>query len=236
MTAAPDEFSLLPEQRSPMPRDTRTHRDMHALDSNGMVLCNPRDREAAHRAENEGIATDDPRAVTCPACLALLHRQAREDRSAHGSADAGIGGPARDAPGFVRIRDAATMVGSVQEGDGVDPRLERLRKRAGRPRKVDYGAERLGQQIFDCLRLSEVLSEAGLDQFAFVGVVPGGRAGHYLVEVACLDPAAAFDVDAVQRALAGLRARVRAEVSQGVHRRKAPEVSFLVKPPGFRPG
>jgi len=128
------------------------------------------------------------------------------------------------------------MVGSVQEGDGVDPRLERLRRRSCKPRKADYGAERLGQQIFDCLRLSTVLTEVGLDQFAFVGVVPGGRAGHYLVKVACLDPAANFDVAAVQQALAGQRARVRAEVSQGVHRRKAPEVSFLVKPPGFRTG
>jgi len=209
---------------------------MHALDGDGMVLCNPRDREAAHRAEHEGIATDDPRAVTCPACLALLHRQAHDDRAAAGDAGPETNAPASGTSGFVRIRDAATMVGSVQEGDGLDPRLERLRKRAGRPRKVDHGAERLGQQIFDCLRLSTVLSEAGLDQFAFVGVVPGGRAGHYLVEVACLDPAVAFDVGAVQRALAGQRARVRAEVSQGVHRRKAPEVSFLVKPPGFRTG
>ena len=30
-----------------------------------MVACNPRDREAAHRAEVEGIATADPNAVTC---------------------------------------------------------------------------------------------------------------------------------------------------------------------------
>ncbi len=38
-----------------------------------MVLCNPRDKEAAHRAEMEGIATDDPNAVTCRNCLSLLH-------------------------------------------------------------------------------------------------------------------------------------------------------------------
>ena len=39
-------------------RDRRTKRDVHALDDDGMVACNPRDREAAHRAEVEGIATD----------------------------------------------------------------------------------------------------------------------------------------------------------------------------------
>ena len=42
-----------------MSRDTREKRDLHALNEDGMVLCNPRDREAAHRAEMEGIATDD---------------------------------------------------------------------------------------------------------------------------------------------------------------------------------
>jgi hypothetical protein len=39
-----------------------------------MVVCNPRDREAAHRAEVEGIATTDPSAVTCTKCLARMPR------------------------------------------------------------------------------------------------------------------------------------------------------------------
>jgi len=42
-----------------------------------MVLCNPRDLEAAHRAEVEGIATEDRAAVTCRACKDLLFRAAR---------------------------------------------------------------------------------------------------------------------------------------------------------------
>jgi len=57
-----------------MPRDRRKKRDRHALTADGMVLCNPRDREAAHRAETEGIATDDRAAVTCPSCRALLYQ------------------------------------------------------------------------------------------------------------------------------------------------------------------
>ena len=57
-----------------MPKDRRTKRDLHALTGDGMVLCNPRDREAAHRAEMEGIATDDPAAVTCAKCRALLYK------------------------------------------------------------------------------------------------------------------------------------------------------------------
>jgi hypothetical protein len=63
-----------------MSRDTRENRDLHALTGEGMVLCNPRDREAAHRAEVEGIATDDPAAVTCRKCRDLLYKLSRERR------------------------------------------------------------------------------------------------------------------------------------------------------------
>lgn len=55
-----------------MSRDTRVNRDLHAFNDDGAVLCNPRDKEAAHRAEMEGIATEDRDAVTCPKCLSLL--------------------------------------------------------------------------------------------------------------------------------------------------------------------
>jgi hypothetical protein len=58
-----------------MSKDKRTKRDMHALDENGMVLCNPRDREAAHRAEVKGIVTANRSEVTCRKCLSLLYRQ-----------------------------------------------------------------------------------------------------------------------------------------------------------------
>jgi hypothetical protein len=65
-----------------MSRDSRRRRDLHALTDDGMVLCNPRDKEAAHRAEMEGIATNDRAAVTCRKCLALLHERdkARNER------------------------------------------------------------------------------------------------------------------------------------------------------------
>jgi hypothetical protein len=70
-----------------MTRDRRQKRDRHAVDADGMVLCNPRDREAAHRAEMEGIATEDARAVTCKKCLVLLFRRRRE------AGEKGQGGP-----------------------------------------------------------------------------------------------------------------------------------------------
>jgi hypothetical protein len=56
-----------------MSRARRQKRDLHALNGDGMVLCNPRDNEAAHRAEMEGIATDDRAVVTCRKCLTLLY-------------------------------------------------------------------------------------------------------------------------------------------------------------------
>jgi hypothetical protein len=60
-----------------MSRDTRVNRDLHAFNEDGAVLCNPRDKEAAHRAEMDGIATEDRDAVTCPKCLSLLYRRAK---------------------------------------------------------------------------------------------------------------------------------------------------------------
>jgi hypothetical protein len=68
-----------------MSRGRRQKRDLHALNENGMVACNPRDKEAAHRAEMEGIATDDRAAVTCRKCLALLYKgyKARNEGQRH---------------------------------------------------------------------------------------------------------------------------------------------------------
>jgi hypothetical protein len=60
-----------------MSRDSRQKRDLHALNDDGMVLCNPCDKEAAHRAEMEEIATDDRTAVTCRKCLALLYERGK---------------------------------------------------------------------------------------------------------------------------------------------------------------
>jgi hypothetical protein len=67
-----------------MPRDRRPKRDLHALNDDGMVLCNPRDREAAHRAEMEGIATEDRAAVTCRKCLALLYERDKARQEGRG--------------------------------------------------------------------------------------------------------------------------------------------------------
>ena len=56
-------------------------REIHFLDAEGRVACNPRDREAAHRAEMEGIASSDPQAVTCPKCRVVMKRLGVRQRS-----------------------------------------------------------------------------------------------------------------------------------------------------------
>lgn len=68
-------------------RSKRSHRDIHYLNQDGMVACNPRDREAAHRAEMEEIATDDINAVTCKKCWSAILRMRDQNRSGNVPAD-----------------------------------------------------------------------------------------------------------------------------------------------------
>jgi len=58
-----------------MPRNKRQKRYLHALDENGMVICNARDKEAALRSQTERIATEDWKTVTCRKCLTLLFKR-----------------------------------------------------------------------------------------------------------------------------------------------------------------
>jgi hypothetical protein len=56
----------------------------HWLTPDGTVACNPRDREAAHRA-GEGklaVADDDdlPTAITCRKCRVAFHRFRKQER------------------------------------------------------------------------------------------------------------------------------------------------------------
>jgi len=61
------------EMTQPAYKDPRK-RDLHFLNKDGMVACNPRDKEAAHRAEVEGIAAENPEAVTCRKCWTEIRR------------------------------------------------------------------------------------------------------------------------------------------------------------------
>ena len=61
-----------------MPRTNhrkRRKRDLHYLLSDGMIACNPRDKEASHRATVENMATEDQEAVTCKKCWVAIRKQ-----------------------------------------------------------------------------------------------------------------------------------------------------------------
>jgi len=63
-----------------MPRDKRHKRDLRALNVDGMLMCNPRDKEAALRAQTEEIATYDWKMVTCRKCLSLVYKHNKISR------------------------------------------------------------------------------------------------------------------------------------------------------------
>ena len=63
-----------------MATDKRQKRELHALNEDGMVVCNPRDKEAALRAQTEGIATYDLKLVTCRKCLSLFFKYKKNSR------------------------------------------------------------------------------------------------------------------------------------------------------------
>lgn len=55
----------------------RTKQDIHYLTEESLVACNPRDREAAHRAEVENIATENINEVTCKKCWLVIRRSGK---------------------------------------------------------------------------------------------------------------------------------------------------------------
>lgn len=46
----------------------KKNRKVHLLNYDGMIVCNPRDKEAAHRAEMNDILTDTFKNITCEKC------------------------------------------------------------------------------------------------------------------------------------------------------------------------
>ena len=64
-----------------VPKDRRKKRDVHALDGDGMVVCNSRDVEAAHRAAMGDNATAAANSVTCRKCLDRLLKNMRSSQA-----------------------------------------------------------------------------------------------------------------------------------------------------------
>lgn len=219
-----------------MKNDDRSSRDVHALDREAMVLCNPRDKEASHRAAMGDITTDEGNEVTCRKCLARWRSLRNNEQSGETEPSPEPLNeelpetPAQPAP-FVRIRGLASMAAEYRLGDGVDPKEEKREKlRSQRKKKVDYSTERLASQILDALSFSTILSEIGLDDFVFEAIHPLTSGGHFLVEVRCQNANREFDPHDIEQQLKSAAGRIRHEISGFVHRRRLPELKFRVLP------
>jgi hypothetical protein len=132
---------------------------------------------------------------------------------------------------FVRIRGLSSMAAEYRVGDGINPREEkkrRLKEQWGA--KSDHSTERLASQILSALNLSSLLSELGLDDFSFISVQPTQQSGCFLAELRCRDSSLAFDAKDVEQRLRSAKGRFRAEISEFVHRRKAPDLQFRILP------
>ena len=64
---------MLRPRLTPLKWAGRPKRDVHGLNEDGMLLCNPRDKEASHRAAMGDILIDN-QGITCKKCLRVSLR------------------------------------------------------------------------------------------------------------------------------------------------------------------
>lgn len=109
-----------------------------------------------------------------------------------------------------------------------------------RPPRIDRKTLQLCGQIADTLNyvLSGELDDDLLRNLYVESVRPAPDASRLLVSVAPLDAKDADRADQILQKLVIHTPRIRSEVAQSIHRRKTPELSFVVvrpQDPGQRP-
>jgi ribosome-binding factor A len=102
-----------------------------------------------------------------------------------------------------------------------------------RPQRTDRKTLQLCGQIADTLNyvLSGELGDDLLRNLYVESVRPAPDASRLLVSVAPLDAADANRADQILQKLLIYAPRIRSEVAQSIHRRKTPELSFVVVQP-----
>lgn len=142
--------------------------------------------------------------------------------------------PARNA--FRRIRDAHTMVAELRAGDGIDPREERRNRSAEREReKPDYAVLRLASEVATSVRASLSGATTPILSAFEVSTVTPGKGNHFVVHLYCVDPSLNYDPAVVTAALNLEKGVMRAELAQGINRKRVPDLRFDVAPPGQYP-
>lgn len=125
-----------------------------------------------------------------------------------------------------------SLCGRVDEGDGVDPRLE-ARSLRGQAEssggKQGRKVRQLCRQVWEAIELSPGGDEV-LSGLTVVSVEPAPDASRLLVTVAPR-PGEPFDPDAMVAALERASPRLRSEVASAITRRRAPSLAFRVAIP-----
>ena len=144
--------------------------------------------------------------------------------------------PASSKKFFSRTKDVS-LIQEIGEFDGVDPRDE-ARKEHSRDRrnKRDYSADRLSRQMWESLSVGTALPSLEIfDGFAVASVSQQGTSNCYVVVVYHTDPTATFDPAAVKHELDRHRGKWRAAIGEAIVRKKVPDLTFEVLPPGVVP-
>ena len=138
-------------------RPDNRKRDVHALDDNGMVVCNPRDREASHRARVGDIATGEGDAVSCTKCIALVHQSRKRDSVGNKlGADGTVSIRLATAPDIRSVREVMHRAHAWNVSNGFNFTAGTIAEHKLRPavkaRRLYVGE--LGERIVCCIELT----------------------------------------------------------------------------------
>lgn len=124
------------------------------------------------------------------------------------------------------------VVGEIREGDGVDPKEEKVAQRACDARgKPDYAVLRLANKIKDALNIFLPLcGTPGLEVFAVNSVEPSAKGTSFVVQVFSTDPSAQYEPREVKAALLAAKPALRAQVARETNRKNAPDFTFDILP------
>jgi hypothetical protein len=132
-------------------------------------------------------------------------------------------------------QDRGNRKSEGREGcDGFDPRYDDLIRRSeDRRNKPDYASLRLCARIRETILLDEHLSEfLESDLFQLESVSYSGRGETYTVVFANTESASQAEAREFIEFLERRKGALRHEIAASVNRKRAPDLQFMVLPPG----
>ncbi len=127
-------------------------------------------------------------------------------------------------------------LGGDAYGDGADPKYDSLSERAENRRgKPDHAALRLGARIREAIIIGRALEAIpGSERFTLEEVAYSGRGDTYIVVFSCADAVSEREAGDFLESLRRSKGALRRDIAGSINRKKTPEVSFHVLPPGAR--